>query len=392
MISRSGLSLLAGLTLLLLASGAHAQAQWDREKGDCDKVLGSTQRAARALARVGECTELFLTYRDATKLSPKDRRSYRRGFSVLYYKGDDDGRENAAEALKRLGAKPLDRGVVFPDEVASAGAVGAGCRDIAAPGAAKEKKARALNKKGLAAYRKKKYRQAIGFFEKAMTEDPSWMEPVYNAACNYALLRDGRAATELLRDIKGRCGRQPGVYLSKAHTDSDFRYVRKDPSWREVTGYVEILLLNGAGPEGEPHVERIKRDMGTMGRRPAFQGTDRYPRSKPIIYYKEPFKELAERLKDVVAAPGTKLKPITFNTAIRSYNFDLIVVWGMPHRTALKEIPKVRLTDGGTAGGGAAGGNPFEALDAATGAVKDGKGAVDGAAGAAKDASAVPQF
>ncbi len=378
---------------LLLSGAALAQPQWDRVKGDCDKVLGSTTRARRALGRVGECTELFLTHRDTTKLSPKQRRKYRRGFSVLFYKGDDDGRENSHEALKRLGSKPLDRAVVFPDEAAAGRASQANpCKDVASRGGKANRTARSLNKKGLSAYRRKRYRKAIGYFERAMRADPGYLEPFYNAACNYAMLRDARASVELLREIKGRCGREPRVFLSKAHTDRDFRYVKKDPSWRQVTGYVEILVLNGAGPEGEPHVSRIKRDMATMGRRPAFVGTDKYARSKPHIYYRPAFKDLAERLKDVVSSPGTKLKEITFNTAIKKYNFDLILVWGMPHRAALREVPKVRVGGGGGEEGGAAGGNPLDAINSATGTVTDTKGAVDGAAGAAKGATAVPQF
>ncbi len=382
------------LVLLLLWVGvANAQPQWEREKGDCDKILMSTKRSRRNLSRVSECTELFLTYRDPTILSPKQRRKYRRGFSVLYYKGDEDGRENALEALKMIDAKPLDRDLVFPEEAEASSAV-AKHRCVSYPevSAARERKARKYNKKGLKAYRRRKYRKAVSYFEKAMKADPNYLEAIYNAACNYALLRDSRAAVELLRDLKSRCGREPRVFLRKAHRDRDFRYIRKDPEWREVTGYVEILLLNGAGPEGEPHVARIKRDMATMGRRPAFVGTDKYPRSKPLIYYKPAFKELAEKLKDVVASPSTKLKEINFNTAIRKYNFDIIVVWGMPHRTALKEIPKVKTGGGGGGEGGGGGKSPFDAIKDATGTVKDAKGAVDDAAGTAKDASTLPTF
>lgn len=381
------------LLTLLLSTAAGAQPQWDRAKGDCDKVLTNTKRARRALARVAECTELFLTHRDTTKLAPAVRRKYRRGFSVLFYKGEDDGRENAHEALKRIGSKPLDRAVVFPDEASAGRAVaGAQCKDVTPGSKSANRKARSLNKKGLAAYRRKRYRTAVGHFEAAMRADPSYLEPFYNGACNYARLRDARAAVELLEEIKGRCGRQARVFISKAHTDRDFQYIKKDPNWRRVTGYVEILVLNGAGPEGEPHVERIKRDMATLGRRPAFVGTDKYARSKPLIYYRPAFKELAEQLKDVVASPNTKLKEITFNTAIKKYAFDLILVWGMPHRAALRDIPNVRVGGGGEGGGGAAGGSPLDAINAATGTVTDTKGAVDGAGGAAKGAATVPQF
>ena len=395
MSTRGKLFFSTALLVFVLGPGRDlkAQPQWDREKGGCDKVLTSTKRARRALDQVADCTELFLAYRDTTSLSPKMRRKYRRGFSVLFYKGDDDGRENAHEALKRIGSKPLDRAVVFPDEASVGRALDVHrCKDVGPVSAAREKRARKENSKGLRAYKRRKYRKAIHHFERAMKEDPSWLQPIYNAACNYAMLKDARSSVQLLEEIKGRCGREPRTYLSKAHTDRDFRYIKKNPNWRKVTGYVEILLLNGAGPEGEPHVARIKRDLGTMGRRPAFVGTDKNPRSKPLVYYKEPFKDLAEQIKDTVAAPRTKMKPITFNTAIKKYSFDIVVVWGMPHRAALKELPKVQMGGGDAAGGGAEGSSPLDAFKEATGTVEDAKGAVDGAAGTAKDASSLPKF
>lgn len=377
------------LSLLLGSPDAWAQPQWDREKGDCDKLLTDTKLARRNIERLSECSDLFLTYRDTTKLSPNERRNYRRGFSVLFYKGDDSGRENAHEVLKRLGAKPLEREVVFPEEAAvSAAAARSSCKDPGAVSGAREKKARALNKEGLTAYRRKQYSKAIGLFEKAMKEDPSYLEPIYNAACNYALLKDARSSVELLEDLKSRCGREPKVFLLKAHNDKDFRFIKKDPSWRRVTGYVEILLLNGAGPEGQQDVERISRDLNTtMGRKPAFTGTDKNPRSAPLVYYKPAFRELAEQVKEIVGSPRTKLKEITFNTAIKNYNFDMIVVWGMPHRTALKEIPKVQ-GGGGGGGGGEGGGSPFDSFKDGLGKVKDARGLVDEGSGTVKGATA----
>jgi len=382
------------MLLLLAPAMGRAQVQWEREKGDCDKILTDTRLARRDLNRLSECSELFLSYRDTTKLSPNERRAYRSGFSVLFYLGNDTGRENAHEVLKRLGAKPMDREVVFPDEAAASSAVAkAACKDVAAVGEAREKKARALNREGLAAYRSKKYSKAIGLFEKAMKEDPSYLEPIYNAACNYALLKDARSSVELLEEIKGRCGRQPKVYLSKSHNDKDFRFIKKDPSWRRVTGYVEILLLNGAGPEGQQDVERISRDLNmTMGRSPAFTGSDKHSRSAPLVYYKGSFKELAEQVKEIVGSPRTKLKEITFNTAIKNYNFDMIIVWGRPHRSALKEIPKLPGGGGGGGGGGGEGGSALDAFKDGLGKVKDTRGAMDEGTSTVKGATSAPQF
>ncbi|MDY0059463.1 MAG: tetratricopeptide repeat protein [Myxococcota bacterium] len=378
------------LATLLVSGSVWAQPQWEGEKGDCEKMLTDTKLARRNIAHLTECSDLFLSYRDTTKLTPKERRDYRRGFSVLYYKGDDTGRENASEVLKRLGAKPLEREIVFPDEADAASAVSrVSCQD---PPAGDEKKARAFNKQGLEQYRKKKYSAAIGYFEKAMRADPSYLEPIYNAACNYALLKDSRASVELLEELKGRCGRQPRVFLTKAHTDPDFRFIKKDPSWRQTTGYVEILLLNGAGPEGQQDTERVARDLTTsMGRKPAFVGTDRNPRSVPLVYFKPAFKDLAEQVKEIVGSPRTKMKEINFNTAIKQYNFDMIVVWGQPHRSKLKEIPKVQ----GGGGGGGGGGGEEGALDGVKkgfGAVKDVRGTMDEGVGTMKGATEAPSF
>ena len=240
----------------------------------------------------------------------------------------------------------------------------------------RQRSARKLTDKGLK-YHKKKTRKAIGYYEKAMRADPNFLKAYYNAACAYGLVRDVQAAAEVLEEIRSRHTRQSRNLLMLARKDRDFRKLRRHPKFKEVTGYAEIVLLNGAGAEGTPHVGRLKRVLSENHRKPAFVGTDEAPRGRPIIWHKPGMEEVAEELRDLVDPDKTKLKTIDFNTAIDKYDFDVYVVWGMPHKAKLMELPEVAKARGG---GGAGQDGNVDPLKAA----KEAKGAVDDAAGLMK--------
>jgi len=234
----------------------------------------------------------------------------------------------------------------------------------------RQRQARSLVKKGLKHHKRKKYGKALDLYERAMRADPNYLKAHYNAACAYARMRDAKSAVELLVDIRDRQTRDARRLLIEARRDRDFSPIKRNPKWKAVTGYAEIVLLNGAGAEGTPHVKRLKRQLALANHKPTFVGTDEHARGRPLVWFKPGFEEVAEELRDVVDPEKTALKKITFNTAIDRYDFDVYVVWGMPHRTQLSELPEIkRRRQGGGDDGGPT--DPMKAFKEARGNVED---------------------
>lgn len=370
------------LTLALVLSLAlglcwptHAVAQdaWERTKGDCDKVL-SKRAKAKHVGRIRKCAELWETHREVDGLDPKAKKEAQHAFSVLYYAGTDDDKDLAYDALRRLGVRRLKKKQV--------GLAGKAEADPNAPkyipevSGSRQKKARSFVAKGLKLHKRKKYRPALGQYEQAIKADPNYLKGHYNAACASARLGDVGGAVELLKDIESRQDRTGRRLLQDARTDKDFRKIRSRPEFKQVTGYAEIVLLNGAGAEGEPHVKRLRRELKDNGRKPAFVGTDEASRGRPLVWHKPGFESVAEEVKNIVEPDKTKLKVIDFNTAIGKYDFDVYVVWGMPHKAKLLELPEVEKRRRQGSGGN----DPANPLDA----IKQAKDAVDDASGLVK--------
>ena len=371
---RKGLLTQAAALLVALcwACPAGAQESWDRAKGDCDKVL-SKRAKAKQLPRIRECTELWETHREIDGLTPKTKKKAQHAFSVLHYAGDDDDKDLAYDALRRIGVRRLKRGQVgmAKDKAKSRKAA----KYVEPVSASRQKKARSFVAKGLKLHKKKKFRRALALYEKAIKADPNYLKGHYNGACAAARLKDVNGAVELLEDIRSRKDRASRRLLQQARTDKDFRKIRSRPEFKRATGYAEIVLLNGAGAEGEPHVKRLKRELADNGRRPAYVGTDEASRGRPLVWHKPGFEAIADELKNIVEPDKTKLKLIDFNTAIGRYDFDVYVVWGMPHTAKLLELPEVerRRRSGG---GNDDPTNPLDAIKKAKGAVKDASGLV----------------
>jgi len=356
-----------------LPMSAAAQSDWDANKGDCDRVLRRAK--LKQLDRIETCTELWETYRDVSALRPEEKRAAAKGFSVLVYKGSPGARMMGKTALQRIGMKPLDKEDVLPREEGAARVETIQPKYYPEVSRRRQKDAQKYTKKGLKLH-SKKTRKALSYYEKAMRADPNNLKSFYNAACAYGRLGDVMSAVEIIEEIQSRHTRRSRRLIQAIRKDKDFRKVRRHPKFKQATGYAEIVLLNGAAAEGTPHIRRLKKVLADNGRKPAFVGTDEAPRGRPIIWHKPGMKKIAEELKALVEPDKTRLKIIDFNTAIDKYDFDVYVVWGMPHRAALLELPKV-----GKGGGGAGGGD--EAQDPLK-AAKEAKGVVDDAAGIMK--------
>ena len=365
---------MVAITLLAPAS-ALAQDEWDANKGDCETVLKRAK--SKQLARLTECVELWLTYRNTSGMTPEQKQGVARGFSVVYYlAGNDDTKDQAYDALRGIGVKRIAKSRLgLGGGKKKSGARKNTPKYYPEVSGGRQKTARKLVKKGLKLH-KRKTRKALGLYEKAMKADPNYLKGYYNAACAYALLGDAKSSVELLREIKSRLTRESRNVLSQARKDRDFRKIKRRADFKQATGYASIVLLNGAGPEGTQQTSQLKRVLRNNNRKPDFVGTDENARGRPMVWYKPGFEDVADELKELVDPEKTKLKAIDFNTKIARYDFDIYVIWGMPHKAKLLELPKV---DKRAAGAGDED-EPFDPLKA----IKDAQGKVEEAGGLLK--------
>ena len=106
-------------------------------------------------------------------------------------------------------------------------------KDAARRKAEAHKKAKALNARGLDAYRRGLPDDALTLYSQALAADPTYHWAHYNAACMLAIQRDVEASIEHLTWWHKLAPKTPDV-AAKIAKDADFEAIRDDPrlqSW-----------------------------------------------------------------------------------------------------------------------------------------------------------------
>lgn len=378
---------LSAIFVLGLTSTASADdVQWNRQKGDCEYVLKAPDRYP--LTSVQECTITWEQYKDVSRLSPDERSLFGRGFSWLYLYGDVTQKNLAQGALTRIGkTKPM---CLFEgtwrdpnigqrcDNSGNDDAVVIKPLPRIVPTKAKkraQKKAKKLNSKGLRAYKKKRYSQAVSLFKQSLKQDPFYVKAKYNLACNQALLGDADSSIRTLLELQSWEDFEAQSSFQKARTDRDFSRLHNDPRFRRLVGLIRVQLLNGAEEVGLYHVGRIFKALKTEGYYiPPTNGYgyDRHIRKRPLVYYRNGYEPQAKRAKEIVANARTAEIKIDFDTP-----FDLIIVWGDPDVAEREGVagPIVHGEEAGEAGDASKA--FFEGVNNAKGKVDQVKGAAE---------------
>ena len=105
--------------------------------------------------------------------------------------------------------------------------------DAPKPRPASRARAKALNARGLAAYRRGLPDDALALYSQALAADPTYHWAHYNAACMVALTGDVEAAIEHLQSWQRHSPTPPDAptVTARVRKDPDFDPIRTDPRW-----------------------------------------------------------------------------------------------------------------------------------------------------------------
>ncbi len=326
------------IVALLASSPALAQQkQWDREKGDCERVFQSSKTVV--IAQLKQCVGRWLAYIDPNLIKPKQKQALKNTFQDLYNRGmnkaDEEAEYLSTAAAERLNVRlklKLKRDVVVRrpggnDNPENPGGATASKRPKFVPravGSKDQARARKLVAKGVKLFRKGKRKAAMGKYMQALELDPGNLDALFNYAAELAHRKDGAAAVEQLRRLQD-IGTKPALKrLAQSRIDPDFKPIRDFRPYKIVSGFARIKLVNSIGEFGEDEIERIEKTLGKLKHPVEEIGIDKQNgRRAPFIWFKDHAAPTAYLIKKVVIHPGTTLTKITWNT-----DYDIIVSWG----------------------------------------------------------------
>ena len=333
-------------------SGVSNPNYWDKKKGDCDTVL--MMPYAYDLSQVSRCTKLWEMYRYVDELPLKERSKYAVAFSQVSYSASDPYDKAIADAaLKRIciPRHPLDGNgnvkEVIPDSLecdavsnVSIGGQGVVSSNpyarsrrqvtVSEPSASQTKAATSAYKKATKT-RKTSASKAIPLYREALEADPYYVAAKYDLACALAVVEDDRAALKELEDLYTWDDDEAEQRLVKARTDEDFTYLREDPNFKLLTGYVNIAIINGAGSIGMQTVANMKKKLEAKNYSVSTVGKSNRPELVPVIWYREGFEDYANKIKEALGQRKMAVKLL----AKPSTSNDILVVWGQPEAASI---------------------------------------------------------
>lgn len=326
---------------------------WDKKKGDCDTVLSMPH--AYPVSQIAYCTKMWEMYRVVDDIPLEMRSMYAVAFSTVSYSATDKYDQDIANAaLSRICVPRHPMGQdgkvreIMPDKIEceqmntnSIGgtAIASGNPFERIKGSIKiqevsEKQQRSSN----AAYKtatksrsKKRLGQAIKEYEEALQDNPFNVAAKYDLACAQAVTGDDRAALKSLEELYTWDDPVAEQRLVKARTDEDFTTIRDNPNFKLLTGYVRVIIVNGAGAIGEPTVTNIKDKLETHRFTIAEVAKSTAPEYAPQVWYRLGFDSQAEKIKEVLGIQKLKLSPIKDPDSKN----DIIVVWGQPEASQI---------------------------------------------------------
>jgi hypothetical protein len=334
----------ATTVLWLTALVAPASALADKSAAQADGWRSSKDRCLAAMAEpdkaeettVQTCADLFAADAVLSGLTGPDRSKVEKGLRWLYERGNDTAARIARGGLSRLGIELPARA---PRGNAGSSAGGSAPErpryDPPEARSAERDDADRLYKEGVAALKKKKWRQGVEALQAGLQKNPRSEKILYNLACGKANLPgQEKAAVQHLQQLADLGTDSSGDLLIKARQDEDLEPVREDPQFKAVTGYLRIQVINTCGDAGDPGVDNLMKLFDKLGHKKPDKRVDDSGLEHPVLQFKPHAKAqtgfLAEQLND----PQTRLDPMTADS-----KYDLVVRWG----TAVKDGKPVNL-------------------------------------------------
>lgn len=326
---------------------------WSRKKGDCGEVLKSPH--AYDLSQITRCTKMWEMYRYVDNIPLKERSMYAVAFSMVSHKAPDAyDRAIADAALTRLciPRHPLDANGQVREEIPDS----LQCNDVtdlSIGGKAmassnpyqrmkatvevesvsdKEmSRAASVYKKGSTQRQKESLGKAINHYREALEIYPNYVAAKYDLACALAVSGDERGALRELEELNTWNDAEAQQRIVKARSDADFESIRDNPNFKLITGYVRVVIVNGAGAIGEEHVASMKKRLESKNIPVAQVGKSSGVVLSPQIMYREGFEEYAYKIRDAL---GNSRMAVTFDRRKGGMD-DVLVLWGQPEAAAI---------------------------------------------------------
>lgn len=342
---------LALFGLVTFATSALAADAWDTNGKDCDKSAFKSPDTAD-LAEISQCVKLWEAYQNVSKAKGDYKDRVVAAMKRLYVAGDELDSKIARGALLRLGVhdlpeRPSAKSTAPATATATSGAKAPPKRAVFNPPAPDKgaiKKAEAYFKKGIKAYQKKNYDDALTNYLKMTEVAPGYAKGHYNVACIYALQGNEAKMAEYLMnlaDMSGAGNKEAAGMLRQARDDADFADIRdKSAEFKRLTGYGKIMILNAMGDRGEDNVDNLESSLKKLGHPVADITPSTKTRKNPIVWYAEHSKGLAYIIVKLLNHPKTQT--VLFTPA-ELKGYDVVVVWGDDLKD--KEDPKVYVSD-----------------------------------------------
>lgn len=358
----TALWLLAGMSALVIFGACATEDNgpkdttmdyWSKKKGDCEEVLKSPH--AYDLSQLTRCTKLWEMYRYVDNIPLKERSMYAVAFSTVSHKASDAyDRAVADAALTRLciPRHPLDSSGNVREEIPDSLSCNT-VSDISISGKAiassnpyqrmkatvetsdvSEKdmtRARGIYKKGSTQRSKENLGKAISLYREALDIYPYYVAAKYDLACALSVSGDERGALRELEELNTWDDPEAQQRIVKARSDSDFEPIRDNPNFKLITGYVRVVIVNGASTIGEERVAEMKKRLESKNIPVAQVGKSSGVVLSPQIMYREGFEEYAYRVRDAL---GNSKMAVTLDRR-KGGTDDVLVLWGQPEAAAI---------------------------------------------------------
>jgi len=310
-----------------IAVGAFAaDSKWKKIEDDCWPLFRKPKKAPEA--KLEACADVWATHSRRQFNSDSEDDLAKRALRYLYESGSDRGASIARGGLLRVGIKVGVR-KDGPRRGASSGGKATRThkrrRRYNPPPASRgdRKEAEKLAKAGVKDLTRKKYKPGVKKLQAASKKNPRSEYALYNLACGYALLKRRDPAVAELQKLADLATDESLERLIRARRDGDFKHIRKDGRFKKVTGYMNILVLNTIGDDGEEAVENIETMLQKLGHaRPELEEEDK-KRDAPQILFKEHAKAQVPLIAELLNHPRVRIDPLKGKSP-----YDMIIKWG----------------------------------------------------------------
>lgn len=321
------LSLVLIVALVMNPHRAEAITSWDNDAEPCLRSFVHPKKVK--LERLVYCMRVWATFRTPSTIPAKERNLAIPAFQRVYVEGTGQEQYDSRLVLQSLGA-PIPK-LTRKARGASGkeGRRGSASRKKFEPmscSRSENQSAERSYKNGNKSYKKKRYQNARESYETAVARCDAHVAATYKLAATCSILGMKDDALEYLQRLNDMGTGESIDKLHDARVDPNFASLREDSSFKLITGYVRVKVLNSIGEFGEEEVERIGKLLTRLRHPVAATGSDKYRRKRPFIWYNhlQSSRVQAMLFKDVVDHPDTRTKPINWDS-----EFDVIISWGV---------------------------------------------------------------